>query len=481
MSLRKLLLPVLGLLVLAASPVIAARADVPTHPAVSNRKLAERIDAFMGEEMRRQQVPGVALAIIKGDSVVLAKGYGYANLEHRIPVTSETIFESGSIGKQFTAAAVMLQVEDGKLSLEDPLTKYFTDAPASWRAITVRHLLTHTSGLPDYVEGDIGSRVDYRRDYTEQELAQVAYRLPLAFEPGARFSYSNTGYVLLGILVHKVSGRFYGDVLRERVFGPLGMKTARVISEADIVPSRAGGYRLVNGRLLNQEWVSPTLNTTADGSLHLSLLDCIAWSRGLRAKAILREQSWAQVHTPVRLKSGKTFPYGFGWRVDVSQGQPWYHHAGAWQGFQTYISRYEGSDLTVVILANSAAAVPATFVDGVSALIDAKLARLQPATPIADHDPQVTELARKLLVAAGEGRLTAWDLPRVRSASEQAEALFVLLGPWGPPRHLRLLERREMGDDQMFVYEVAYREHALRLQLGLAPDGSVSTFNLRPD
>ena len=129
--------------------------------------------------------------------------------------------------------------------------------------------------------------MDYRHDYTEDELEKMASGLTPEFPPGSRWNYSNTGYVLLGIIIHKASGQFYGDVLRERVFTPLGMRSARVISEADIVPNRAAGYDLVKGELKNQEWVAPKLNTTADGSLYLSLQDYIAWDRGLRAKKIL--------------------------------------------------------------------------------------------------------------------------------------------------------------------------------------------------
>jgi CubicO group peptidase (beta-lactamase class C family) len=215
----------------------------------------DKIDAFVLGDMKKGNVPGVALGIVKKGKVMAAKGYGFANVEHHVRVTPETIFQSSSVGKQFTAVAVMLQVEDGKLALDDSITKYFTDAPPSWRPITVRHLLTHTSGLPEYWDGLLNGGAepfDSRRDYSEEFLRQAFYGLPLEFEPGSRWHYSNTGYALLGFLIHRVSGRFYGDVLKERVFGPLGMRTARIISEEDIVPYRAAGYRIVKGELKKQ-------------------------------------------------------------------------------------------------------------------------------------------------------------------------------------------------------------------------------------
>jgi len=346
-----------------------------TRPADAQTVPVAKIDEFVRAEMARQKIPGVAIAVVKNAAVVKIDGYGFANVEHKVPVTPATIFQSGSLGKQFTATAVMLQVEDGKLALTDSVTKYFPDAPQTWRAITVENLLTHTSGIPDYTDGTI----DYRKDYTEDELAKFAYGLKLEFPAGSRWNYSNTGYVLLGIIIHKTSGQFYGDLLHDRVFTPLGMKTARVIGEADIVPNRAAGYELVEDQLKNQDWVSPQLNTMADGSLYLSLLDMVAWDRGLRAKAVLKPESWQQIFTPATLRDGTRTKYGFGWRLSEQGGQKVERHAGAWQGFKTEIARFLGSDLTVIVLCNLAQAEPARFTDALAALVDPSLAK--PAAP----------------------------------------------------------------------------------------------------
>jgi len=340
---------VLALAALSYSPLRAAQSDP--------------IDAIVTADMQAQRVPGMAVAVIRKGEIVKAQGYGLANIEHNVPVTPQTIFQSGSIGKQFTATVVMLQVEDGKLSLTDPISKFFPNAPDSWRGITVRHLLTHTSGIPDYNDG----MLDYRKDYSEDELVTFAATLALDFTPGAEWKYSNTAYQLLGIIVRRVSGSFYGDVLRDRVFKPLGMTTARIISEAEIVPNRAAGYRLERGELRNQAWVSPALNTTADGSLYLSLQDMIAWDRGIRTGAVLRPESWQQIFTPVTLNSGRRHPYGFGFQVDRIAGRNIQRHGGAWQGFQTYIARYGGDDITIIALANVAQALPQRVVDRVAA------------------------------------------------------------------------------------------------------------------
>ena len=441
----------------------------------------DRIDAFVRAEMARQKVPGVAIAIVNKGSVFAAKGYGLANVEHHVPVGPGTIFQSGSVGKQFTATAVMQLVEQVKIGLEDPVTKFFPDAPASWQAITVHHLLTHTSGIPDYEGVKEGPAVlDLRRDYTEDDLARLAFGLTLEFPPGARWNYSNTGYVLLGIIIHKVSGQFYGDLLRERVFVPLGMKTARVISEKEIVPNRAAGYRLDKGALKNQEWVSPILNTTADGSLYFSLRDVIAWDKGLRSGAILSRRSWEQVYDPVKLNSGRRYPYSFGWFVDTLNGKLRLYHGGSWQGFKSYISRYLGEDLTIIVLANLAEADPGRFVDGIAGILVPALATPE-MTPIPDREPEVRARLDELLRQARDGRLSPTDFVYVRNGffPDVAKAYQEQLSTLGAVQQVSLLQRRVLGDDRVYTYEVRYATESRIVTLGLAPDDKISLFTIR--
>ena len=431
----------------------------------------EAVDAIVQTAMKAKQAPGVAIAVVSKGTVVAAKGFGLANVEHNAKVRQNTVFQSASVGKQFTAAAVMLMVEDGKLGLDDSIAAHFDDAPKSWAPITVRHLLTHTSGIPDYTDDDF----DYRRAHGEDDLVKMAYGLKLLFAPGARWSYSNTGYVLLGILVHKVSGEFYGDVLKARVFAPLGMKTARVISEADIVPHRAAGYRTVGGALKNQEWVAPELNTTADGALYLTVLDLIAWDRAVRTKALLKAESWAQIFAPVKLNSGKTYPYGFGWFVDEFAGAPKHSHTGSWQGFRSAIARYPRNDLTVIVLANHAGLNAGKLADVIAGQFDPIL--IEPAPkPITDREPTVTEKLRDLIGHAAEGTLTAKSFTWISDGDLPTERYAKLLKPLGALKRLDLLKRREMGDDRVYLYDAVYADKTLRVRFAVAPDSRISTF-----
>lgn len=437
-----------------------------------------RVDSFVRSEMERQKVPGVAVVVVDKGGVVKVSGYGLANVEQGVPAGPATVFQSGSVGKQFTAVAVMLQVEDGRLALNDPVTKFFPEAPVAWQTITVRHLLTHTSGIPDYTDG----RLDYRRDYSEDDLVRFALGLELEFPAGARWNYSNTGYVLLGVIVRKVSGRFYGDVLQERVFAPLGMKTARVISEEDIVPRRAAGYRLVQGELKNQEWVAPMLNTTADGALYLTALDVVAWDAGIRSGAVLKPESWAEVFQAVKLNSGRPYPYGFGWFIDDFGGKVRQHHSGSWQGFVASISRYAGDDLTIAAMCNLAECRVDRFVDGIAALYNPSLV---PAAlvPIPDPAPEISERLAALLAAAASGRLAPADFAHFRASffPEAATKYREQLQDVGPLTRLEFFERRQVGDDWTYRYRAIYGTKAFGVRLGLTLDRKVSAFSVSPE
>ncbi|HET6897843.1 MAG TPA: serine hydrolase domain-containing protein, partial [Vicinamibacteria bacterium] len=330
-------------------------------------------------EMTRQHIPGLTLGVVRDGHLVRAEGYGLANVELDAPATPRTMFQSGSVGKQFTAALVLLLAADGRLGLDDPVAKRLPEAPAAWKGITIRHLLTHTSGIAEYTD-----RIDLRRDYTEDQLLRMAGERPLDFAPGARWSYSNTAYAVLGVLIHRASGRFYGDLLRERIFEPLGMTTARIISEADVVPGRAAGYRRVDGQLKNQEWVAPSLNTTADGALYLSAIDMARWAEGLETDVplplVLRTQMW----TRARLADGtpaaaRDAGYGFGWFLTTRAGQPVTEHGGSWQGFQSYIGRFPDQKLTVYAFSNLAGSDPGIIARAVAALYAPVLASASPS------------------------------------------------------------------------------------------------------
>ncbi|MGA9978301.1 MAG: serine hydrolase domain-containing protein [Candidatus Sulfotelmatobacter sp.] len=332
---------------------------LPTASAQNSPTTPDPVGDYVRSEMQKQRIPGLSLLVSKGGEIVRAEGFGFANVELQVPVKPETVFQSGSVGKQFTATAVMMLVEEGKVALDDPLTKYFPDVPTAWKEVTVRELLSHTAGFTDYPE-----KFDFRKDWNEDELLKMVEGIPLAYPPGTKWEYSNLGYLTLGILIHRVTGEFYGDFLQQRIFQPLGMQTTRIISEADIVPNRAAGYRLVKGELKNQDWVAPMVNTTADGSVYFSVLDLAKWDAALYGEKLLKRSTLDLMWTPAKLKDGSPnkgadgSAYGFGWFIGEQKGHRVIGHDGAWQGFQTTINRYVDDRLTVVVLTNLAEAKP---------------------------------------------------------------------------------------------------------------------------
>ena len=239
-------------------------------------------------------------------------------MELQVPVKPETIFQSGSVGKQFVSAAVMMLVEAGKVGLDDSIVKYFPDAPESWKPILIKNLLSHTSRLAEYESPErTGPKGPFymRLDLTEDELVSKIEALPIEFKPGEKWDYRNTNYVLLGVMIHKVTGKFYADFLQERIFKPWDMRATRLISETDIIPNRSSGYEMHGSTLRNQEWVSPTFNSTADGTLYFNVLDLAKWDEALYGTSLLKQSSLDRIWTVFLLNDGKPNPaqYGFGW------------------------------------------------------------------------------------------------------------------------------------------------------------------------
>ena len=341
---------------------------------------ADQVDDYIQSEMKKNKIPGLSIAVIKNDKIIKAKGYGLANIELIVPATPDTVYQSGSTGKQFTATLVMMLVEKGKIKLDAKVSKYIKGTPKSWEKITIRHLLTHTSGLKNY-----DNYINPQRDYTDEQLIKLSESYPLDFEPGEKWKYSNTGYMVLGVIIKKVSGKFYGDLLHENIFIPLGMKTAGVVDTRKIIPNRAAGYELVNNDLQNQAYVPPSLSRTADGTLYMTVLDFSKWDAALYTDKLLKKSDLDLMFTPVKLNNGKTFSYGFGWFIGDMNGHRLIEHGGEFQGFSSYISRYVDDKLTIIILSNRAYIADdigdmAHHIAGLyeSALIPTKLIRYMP-------------------------------------------------------------------------------------------------------
>jgi D-alanyl-D-alanine carboxypeptidase len=338
-------------------------------------------------------------AVLEDGEVVKVQGFGLADLEHSVPVTTETAFQVASLGKQFTAAAVLLLAEDGRLELDDLISRHLEGTPPSWAAITIRHLLNHTSGLPDY-ESLLWNASCMRRDYTERGFVDVVAAAPLLFTPGTDWAYSNSGYMVLGAMVNELVGVHWGEFLAERVFAKAGMATAQAVSESKIIPNRARAYKLADGEYANQRVTPFTFMATGDGALYLSITDLVRWDQALRKGEILSAESRELWWTPATLDDGTEVGYGLGWEVTRDAETMLVEHGGIFEGFHSYLVRYENPALTVAVLANvhlgwgRHMAYERTLAYQIAYLQRPELADSSPATP--------DELARPLEAYTGE-------------------------------------------------------------------------------
>jgi len=308
---------------------------------------ADKVDDYVRAQMQERHIPGAAIAVVKDGRIVKAEGYGLANVELNVPATKETVFEIGSVTKQITAAAIMLLVEEGKINADEKIGKYLPDTPQLWSKVTVRHLLTHTSGVKSYT-GLSGFELTKRLKRDEFVKAIGAH--PLEFEPGERYIYSNSGYNLLGFIIESVTGKSYWDFMSERIFKPLGMNQTANRDPQFIVPNRADGYEWENNKLVGRDY--DLTDVFSAGAIVSTVLDLAKWDAALRGDAFLKKESKAQIWTPVVLNDGKPYPYGLGWNVTEFRGHRLVSHGGQTAGFAANISRYVDDNLTVIVLTN---------------------------------------------------------------------------------------------------------------------------------
>lgn len=452
-------------------------APAPWRTRRDDATIEMRIDELVRGSMGSGKIPGAAVAIIQDGEPTLARGYGVANLENDVRVSDATMFQSGSLGKQFTTAGIMALVEDGVLDLDGSVREHLPETPETWNAITVRHLLTHASGIPDYT----GERFDYTRNYSEQDLVRLASELELEFIAGTRWNYSNTGYVMLGVIMSRVTGAPYWEYLRERIFDPAGMPTIRVNTEAAIVPHRARGYRPTPDGWRHADWVAPDLNTTADGSMLLSLRDIAAWHQTVRSRSVLSANSWELILSPMTLSSGARYPYGFGWFIDSVGDHPMLHHSGSWQGFTTQYSYFPDQDLGVLVLANARSISAITLAGQIAAVIAPELRPVPPATePIPDPHPEVSRYVAAMLAKSAAGTLELADFAFVRQTvfPRMQRALFGALDGLGAPDRLELLSTEVVGDDTTLQYWAWFGERRFRVLSSVAPAGGLTALRV---
>ena len=294
--------------------------------------------------------PGASVIVVKGGKTILRKGYGMADMELGVKVEPDMIFRLGSITKQFTAAGILMLAEQGKLSLSDDITKFFPEYPSKGRAVTVEHLLTHTSGIKSYTSIPAW-RGMWRKEMTVAELIDLFKNEPADFAPGEKWAYNNSGYILLGAIIEKLSGMSYEQFLQKNIFDPLGMKHTFYGSASRVIPRRVPGYTKTKEGLRNAEYLSMT-HPYAAGSLLSNVDDMALWDAALYTEKLFKQTSLQRAFTPYVLKDGTTTNYGFGWSRLQYEGRTVNEHGGGIPGFSTIGIRFPEERIYVCILTN---------------------------------------------------------------------------------------------------------------------------------
>ena len=341
---------------------------------------ADKIDDYAKAEMQRQHIPGLSLAVIKDGKIIKVEGYGLANVELNVPARPETIYKIGSVSKQLIAAGILILIEDGKLSLDDKPGKFLEGTPDTWKEITVRHLLTHTSGLVREAPG-----FDPLKIQDDADVIKTAYPLPLRFAPGEKWEYCNVGYFSLAEIIRKVSGKPWGDLLNERLFLPLEMNATRTTTMTEIIQNRASGYVWRNNKLQN---ASIFFAVRPSGAFFSSVLDLAKWDAALCAGKILKPSVRDQMWMPVKLNNGTTHPYGFGWELSTVAGHKLVNHGGSLPGFRAQFARFVDDKLSVVVLTNGDNANANLIAIGIAAHY---IPGLIPERTVAKLDPTILD------------------------------------------------------------------------------------------
>lgn len=347
---------------------------------IPGQDLAAKIDEYVSAQAKNRQFSGAILVSSEG-KVLLKKGYGLANIEHNVPNSPQTRFRLGSITKQFTAAAILLLQEQGKLDVKDPVCKYLPQCPDAWKEITLHNLLTHTSGIPNFTNFP-----EYRKTMTlpspaEETIGRFRDK-PLDFKPGEKFSYSNSGYIVLGYIIGKVSGKSYAAFLQEKIFDPLKMTSTGYDETAKIISQRAAGYERRGDAITNTSYLDMTVPFSA-GGLYSTVEDLFTWDQALYSYKLLSKKSLDAMFTPF------LGDYAYGWNIGKQFNHNTVGHGGGINGFSTSITRFTDDEVCIIILSNMVPAPVSTISRDLAAIVFGQKYSLPQAHVRATVDPKV--------------------------------------------------------------------------------------------
>jgi CubicO group peptidase (beta-lactamase class C family) len=335
--------------------LLALVITLPSLGQTPSRQLIADFDKLVSEQFKPAE-SGCAVLVSQKGNVIYKKAFGLANIELKVPMKPEMVFRIGSITKQFTAVCILQLMEQGKLSLQDEITKFIPDYPTQAYKITVEHLLTHTSGIQSYT-GMKNFQEFIRKEMKPEEIIELFKNQPMEFAPGTKWNYNNSGYILLGHIIEKVSGKSYPQYLEENIFKPLGMSNTYYGSNSRIISNRASGYQNGKDGIINADIMSMTIPYAA-GSIESTVEDLFKWHQAVHAYKLVKKESLEKAFTDYKLANGKGTRYGYGWALNTVQGSPTIEHGGGINGFLTSSLYLPNEDVFVAVFSNSNAKSP---------------------------------------------------------------------------------------------------------------------------
>jgi len=443
---------------------------------------ADAIDRYIDNALRLYGMPAVVVGVIRDGKLVDVRARGVSNVELGVRASPRHVFEIASISKQFTAYAVLMLAEAGKLDVQAPIGTYLDGLPPAWRGITLHRLLTHTSGLPD-LENAFGYGV-YRETPTDDEFMARLAKLPIGFEPGAKWSYSNTNYWLLARAIERASGMSYADFMRTRVFEPLGMKSTRSALPRVVLPGRVSGYEVVDGKLENRDAMQPNIGRGL-GDLVTTVADMARWEREQRSPRLVTKASAELARVPVKLNDGSEAPYGYGWQLEPLLPKPTLSHTGGSPGFSSIYLRVPERGLAIVVFCNAFAMPPVTSIARyVAKQVDPTLATPSPK-PIPDDDPALSERISQLLRTEGQAPSAwraEWFAPDFWTEIKPYLSKIVELSrSLGPVKHVVLVGRETAGEQRTVRYRATYPRLSRILTYKLDKEGRISNVDVEDE
>lgn len=431
---------------------------------------ADEIDDLVKQQMEADHIPGLSIAVVHKGKIVKLQGYGVSDLEKKTPVTPQTMFKIASVSKQFIASAIVLLAADGKLNLNDSMTRYFPDAPETWKPITLKHLLSHTSGLvrespafhPIFAKSDL-------------EIVKATYPVPMKFQPGERWEYCNVGYFALADIIRQVSGKPWPEFCQERIFAKAGMPDTFA---TNAVPEKYG-------TLISYSWDENTSKKATEfatlrpsGAFASTVVNLANWELSLQQGKVLSKKLQELMHQPTVLNDGFPYPYGFGWETDTINAVARVRHGGSLGGFRTEFMRFPDEKLAVIVLSNQDSANPMKIASLVATTVLPNLKY----RPIKDTDPAFSATVKKLLESWAEGTAdssiftpASWKVFEPRFKNPNAIKGFKSLGPI---TDLSLVESRQTGDFRITRHRITFASQTQLIQIMRTKAGLIADMRL---